>query len=131
VEAYHTGAGLADPVFVPITQSYPGTPAYLNGTQLQFDVNAFPFGTYGFPGDSNYARWEPVYIEAGYGSANWAVDGEGHLAILNEEHDGWIVCEWYHGVNIPQLFQMIKGFDTEPLNIPSSCSRAVLELAYF
>jgi hypothetical protein len=51
------------------------------------------------------------------------------------EHDGWIVCEWVHGFDAPQLFQMIKGFDSgegyTANDIPSSCSRVVLELAYF
>ncbi|EPE24782.1 hypothetical protein GLAREA_08635 [Glarea lozoyensis ATCC 20868] len=105
VEAYHTGAGFADPVFVPIlTKEYQRTRSFLNGTHLQFDVADFSFAAKGFPSDSNYARWEPVTIESGFGDGIWVVDGEGFLAIAQDEHEGWIVCEWYHEVNAPQLF---------------------------
>ncbi|KAG0651886.1 hypothetical protein D0Z07_0826 [Hyphodiscus hymeniophilus] len=126
VEAYHTGAGLADPVFATA-----GSPAYLNGTNLQFDVNAFPFGVNALPGDTNYARWEPVTIAAGYGSGEFATDGDNGLISTDEEFGGWIVCEWYHDINAPQLFQLIKGFATEPTVLPDSCANAILTLDYF
>jgi hypothetical protein len=127
VGAYHTGAGTADPVFA----SAAGSPAYLNGTNLQFDVSAFPFSANGFPSDTNYARWEPITISSGYGTGPWINDGPNGLQVDQEEHDGWIVCEWFHGVNAPQLFQMIKGFDTEPYTIPSSCARVLLFPVFF
>lgn len=129
VEAYHTGAGMADPVFVQGA----GTPAYLNGTQLQFDQSQYPLSANGFPSDTNYGRWEPVTITAGYGSGPWVNGGSQGLYIDQEEHDGWIVCEWSHTtgavLNAPQLFQMVKGFDgtgDEPYQVPSSCARVLL-----
>ena len=48
------------------------------------------------------------------------------IEVDNEEFGGWIVCEWFHGINAPQLFQLIKGFDTEPTVIPSSCANVLL-----
>jgi len=122
VETYHTGAGMADPVFTNST----GSRAYLNGTNLQFDVSPYPFSANAFPSDTNYARWEPVTITSGYGSGPWVNNGPDGLQIDQEEFDGWIVCEWYHGINAPQLFQMIKGFDAPAYTIPSSCARVLL-----
>lgn len=128
LQAYHTGAGLADPVFVPTSDS--ASRAYLNGTQLQFDVSPYPFSANGFPSDTNYARWEPVTISSGYGSGAWVNNGPDGLEIDNEEFGGWLVCEWFHGCNAPQLFQMIKGFDTgaecTAYDVPSSCARVLL-----
>jgi hypothetical protein len=122
LETYHTGAGMADPVFTNST----GSPAFLNGTNLQFDANAYPFAANGFPSDTNYARWEPVTITSGYGSGGWLNNGSAGIVQDNEEFDGWLVCEWFHGVNAPQLFQMIKGFDGDAYDFSCSCSRVVL-----
>jgi len=126
LEAYHTGAGFADPVFTNET----GTLAFLNGTNLQFDTSAFPFSAIGSPSDTNYARWEPVTIESGYGTGVWVNKGPDGIVIDEEEFDGWLVCEWFHGYNAPQLFQLIKGFDHGdgygPYDIPSSCARVLL-----
>jgi hypothetical protein len=125
VEPYHTGAGEADPVFT----SNGTSPAFLNGTSLQFDVDAYPFGVNGLPFDDNYGRWEPVTVTSGYGSGPWANSGENGLTVDAEESDGWLVCEWYHGDNAPQLFQLIKGFDgvgTDPLNVPATCGPVLL-----
>ncbi|KAE8452246.1 hypothetical protein EG329_000945 [Mollisiaceae sp. DMI_Dod_QoI] len=127
LEAYHTGAGLADPVFTNTT----GSPAFLNGTNLQFDVDAYPFSANGYPSDTNYARWESITITSGYGSGGWVNNGPDGLEQNNEEFDGWLVCEWYHGTNAPQLFQMIKGFDGDAYDIPSSCSRVLLFPEFF
>lgn len=127
LEAWHTGAGTADPVFVSGT----GSPAFLNGTNLQFDVSQFAFSADGFPSDTNYARWEPVTIGSGYGSGGWVNNGSAGIVQDNEEFDGWLVCEWFHGTNAPQLFQMIKGFDGDAYVFPSSCSRVVLLPQYF
>lgn len=128
LQAYHTGAGLADPVFAPTSDS--GSRAYLNGTNLQFDVSPFPFSANGFPSDTNYARWEPITIASGYGSGAWVNNGPDGIEIDNDEFDGWLVCEWFHGCNAPQLFQMIKGFDSSAectaYDIPSSCARVLL-----
>ncbi|PMD39367.1 hypothetical protein L207DRAFT_489150 [Hyaloscypha variabilis F] len=126
IETYHTGAGMADPVFTPNATSR----AFLNGTNLQFDVNSYPFSLDAFPSDTNYARWESTSITAGFGSGSFYNDGPNGIQVDNPEHDGWIVCEWYHGDNAPQLFQMIEGFDDVGLNpdtdIPATCSRALL-----
>jgi len=126
IETYHTGAGLADPVFVPT----PTSRAFLNDTNLQFDVNPYPFSLNAFPSDTNYARWEPTTITSGFGSGFFYDDGPNGIQVNNTEHDGWIVCEWYHDDNAPQLFQMIKGFDDVGLNpytdIPATCSRVLL-----
>ncbi|KAH8680023.1 hypothetical protein BGZ60DRAFT_242246 [Tricladium varicosporioides] len=135
LQATHTGAGLADPIFV----SGQGTRSFLNGTNLQFDVNQYAFSAQGLPSDVNYARWEPLSIAAGYGSGNWLLQGTkgvsgGKLVLSDEEHDGWVVCEWFHGINAPQLFQYIKGFDgteEQKNKLPSSCSRADLVIEYF
>jgi hypothetical protein len=125
VETYHTGAGMADPVFSPT-----GSPAFLNDTNLQFDVNAFPFSAIASPGDTNYARWESVAIVTGYGSGGFVNAGTDGLESTNVEFGGWIVCEWFHGINAPQLFQLIKGFDSEPTVLPSSCANVVLLLEF-
>ncbi|KAL3418127.1 hypothetical protein PVAG01_09842 [Phlyctema vagabunda] len=127
LEAYHTGAGLADPVFV----AGAGSRAYLNGTSLQFDVSPYAFGAEAFASDTNYARWEPVSISSGYGSQNFVNQGPAGLQVDSEEHDGWIVCEWFHDRNAPQLFQLIAGFDTvgglDPYtDIPATCARVLL-----
>jgi hypothetical protein len=122
VEAYHTGAGFADPVFVEGA----GSPAYLNGTNLQFDVSPYPFSANGIPADTNYARWEPIDITSGYGNGPWIIDGANGLTVDQEEHGGWLVCEWYHGVDAPQLFQLITGFDTSPDVFPSTCAKVLL-----
>ncbi|KAH8772219.1 hypothetical protein F5882DRAFT_410655 [Hyaloscypha sp. PMI_1271] len=126
IETYHTGAGQADPVFTPNATSR----AFLNGTNLQFDVNLYPFSLNAFASDTSYSRWEPTTITAGYGSGSFYNDGPDGIQVDNSEHDGWIVCEWYHGDNAPQLFQMIKFFDNVGLNpftdIPATCSRVLL-----
>lgn len=126
VEAYHTGAGEADPVFVNGT----GSRAFLNGTNLQFDVSPYPFSVNAFPSDTNYARWEPVTITSGFGSGPWVNGGPDGLHVDQDESDGWLVCEWYHDDNAPQLFQMIKYFDNatdeSPYDVPSSCARVLL-----
>lgn len=52
IGGYHTGAGLADAVAWPNT-TY-GSPAFLNGTYLQFALNSAPSGFYPET-DTNYA----------------------------------------------------------------------------
>ncbi|TVY33965.1 hypothetical protein LSUB1_G006704, partial [Lachnellula subtilissima] len=110
-------AGFADPVFVNTT----GTRAFLNGTHLQFDTSPYAFSALGSPSDTNYARWEPVGIQSGYGTGVWKSNGSDGFVVDAEEFwgGGWF-CEWFHGINAPQLFQMISGFDAEPYNVPSS-----------
>jgi hypothetical protein len=81
------------------------------------------------PFDDNYGRWEPVTITSGYGSGPWVNRGADGLQVDAEESDGWLVCEGYHGVNAPQLFQLIKGFDdvgTTVGDVPSTCGPVLL-----
>ncbi|TEY51371.1 hypothetical protein BOTCAL_0266g00030 [Botryotinia calthae] len=126
LEAWHTGAGMADPVFVDASNNT-GSRMYFNSSQLQFDVSPYPFSINAFPSDTNYARWEPVTITAGYGSGKFVNEGSAGFQVDEEEADGWVVCEWFHGLNAPQLFQMIKYFDApSPYDVPSSCARVLL-----
>ncbi|PQE26098.1 hypothetical protein CJF30_00000815 [Rutstroemia sp. NJR-2017a BBW] len=103
---------------------------YYNGSSLQFDVSPYPFSINAFPSDQNYARWEPVTISSGYGSGDFVNEGSAGFQNKEEEADGWLVCEWFHGDNAPQLFQMIKGFDQGPTkgpyDVPKSCARVLL-----
>lgn len=62
VYAYHTGAGLNDAVLS--TKADQGSPAFLNGTKVQFDLDTpFPWGLK-MTGDTNYAGmfFAPLYI---------------------------------------------------------------------
>ena len=64
--SYHTGAGLSDITFT--SDKTIAAKAFLNGTVLQFDYNStFPWSTF-MVGATNYAGWEPVQMNAGYGS---------------------------------------------------------------
>ena len=56
----------------------------------------------------------------------WKNEGPDGLVVDNEEFGGWLVCEWFHGIDAPQLFQVIEGFNTEPYVFPSSCTRVLL-----
>jgi len=128
VEAYHTGAGTADPVLAKNAT----TPAFLNGTNLQFDQSPYPFGVVASISDTNYARWEPVTISSGYGSGDFSNEASAGIRVTDEESDGWIICEWSHGDNAPQLFQLIKGFDDGPVvDLPATCARVVLLPQFF
>jgi hypothetical protein len=131
VQTYHTGAGTADPVFANVTSS----PAFLNGTQLQFNAGDYPFSVVAGPGDDNYARWEPVTIDAGYGEGDFYIDSKLGIQLDSEEFGGWIECDWWHGDNYPQLFQLINGYDSGPgyttTNLPSSCANILLIPEYF
>jgi len=120
LEAYHTIADHSDPVFTNGT----GTPAYLNGTNLQMDNNSpVPIAVDAVDYD-NDARWGRVSIAAGYGQTVWSNEGSDGLQV--QDGDGWIVCEWFHGINAPQLFWMVGGSDPQPFDIPSSCARVIL-----
>jgi hypothetical protein len=128
VETYHTGAGLADPVFTSDLNARAAS--FLNGTHLQFDTGFTPFAANPYLGDTNYARWEPATINSGYGSSNWEITEDG-LTILDEEFGGWLVCEWFHGTNAPQLFTLIEGFDSPEGVYPATCAKVLLRPEYF
>jgi hypothetical protein len=103
-----------------------GSRAFLNNTQLQFDVNQYPFSINAPGGDTNYARWEPTTIGTSYGTPGFVNNGIEGIVIDSETFGGWLVCQWYHGQNEPQLFQLISGFDSAPGDYPSSCFKATL-----
>jgi len=119
LESYHTIADHADPVFTNGT----GTPAFLNGTNLQLDNSPFP-SAMDVIDELNNARWGPVSIGAGFGDTVWSFEGSDGFQV--EGGDGWLVCEWFHDINAPQLFWMNAGLDPQPYNIPSSCARVIM-----
>ena len=136
VEAYHTGAGTADPVFQKANK---GPLAYLNGTHLQLDVgqgNAYPFSLVASTTDLNYARWELTSISIGWGSGKFVNNGPEGLQLKDEEFGGWVLCEWFHVLsdevqNAPQLFVANSGFDGNkmaggPKDLPASCANVLL-----
>jgi len=138
--AYHTGAGLDDAAVssnVSIAEtSYlnataTSTPSAPDNHEL-FDLGT----TYPFVGLSNscyvvhpwcaiantsqfmnmavntgqYAAWEPVRIDVGYGGNNTFASGffingtgfqwtsaTGKNGTLSDEFGGWLVCDWWHG----------------------------------
>ncbi|RPA97348.1 hypothetical protein L873DRAFT_1809888, partial [Choiromyces venosus 120613-1] len=61
---YHTGAGINDLTF----RAEPGSKAFLNETQLQWDLNTpdIPWGTY-FSSPINYVAWKETTADIGYG----------------------------------------------------------------
>ncbi|MCJ1440264.1 MAG: hypothetical protein MMC23_000747 [Stictis urceolatum] len=130
LESYHTGAGLADPCFSPDKN----TKFIFNGTSLVQDIgNGVQLGMIAYTGDANYARWEPVSIEGGQGSMNWVDNGSKGIGLTGDAgkvFGGWVVCQWYHGQNVPQLFVGVKGFtgSNSPSvpNLPVSCANVKL-----
>ncbi|KAJ5317441.1 hypothetical protein PENANT_c074G11108 [Penicillium antarcticum] len=123
VYGYHTGAGLNDAV---LTQDVgTASSAYLNGTNVVFDYKTeFPWGMIAV-GNTNYASWQPIQINAGTGTDGFSIDN----GLLQWSEDmgfgGWLVCDWFH--NAPQLFYLYKYYD--PI-IPSSCSKVQVKVEY-
>lgn len=116
VYGYHTGAGLNDAVLSPDVGT--ASPAFLNGTNVQFDLDTpFPWGLYMLP-QNNYGAWEPVQINTGYGSNDFSIGNDGLQWSEPQGFGGWLVCDWYH--NAPQLFYLYKYLQP---TIPSSCSK--------
>ncbi|CRG91240.1 hypothetical protein PISL3812_08288 [Talaromyces islandicus] len=122
VEAYHTGAGLADAVLT--TSSSAAGKFYLNETYLQMDIGQ-EF-TYGFElgGATNYAGWEFVEVNAGQGISGFVVENN-HVVWNETEFSGWLACDWWHGA--PQLFWTVAY---ENFTYPSSCSPVQLTQAF-
>lgn len=77
---------MADPVFFPTVDS--ASRSFLNGTNLQFDASPYPFAANGAPGDTNYARWEPITVTAGYGQGVFAIDAQSGIVTTDEEFGG-------------------------------------------
>ncbi|RAO68278.1 uncharacterized protein BHQ10_004290 [Talaromyces amestolkiae] len=121
VEAYHTGAGLGDPVLTTVTAN--AGHFYLNETYLQMDIGQEY--TYGFDvgGATNYAAWEFVEINAGQGVSGFELENNNTLTWNSTEFGGWLACDWWHGA--PQLFWLI-AYEEGDISYPSSCSEVDL-----
>ncbi|KAJ5785799.1 uncharacterized protein N7503_011011 [Penicillium pulvis] len=121
--SYHTGAGLSDGVLDSNATVAPKF--WLNGTTAYADLGTdYPWGMT-VAGDTNYAAWEPVTINAGGGETGFAISNGNLVWSTDEGFAGWLVCPWYH--NAPQLFGLISYYD--PV-IPSSCSKVTLKPVY-
>ncbi|KAJ5100364.1 hypothetical protein N7456_006416 [Penicillium angulare] len=121
--SYHTGAGLSDGVF---SSNATAAPKFsLNGTTAYADLGTSFLWGVEVNGDTNYAAWEPVTINAGQGEAEFAIQDGNFVYSEEQGFAGWLVCPWYH--NAPQLFALIKYYD--PV-IPSSCSKVTLKAVY-
>ncbi|KAB8079612.1 hypothetical protein BDV29DRAFT_164053 [Aspergillus leporis] len=119
VYGYHTGAGLNDAVLTSDVGT--ASPAFLNGTNVQFALDTpFPWGLY-MVGQNNYGAWEPVEINTGYGNDGFSVSDNSLQWSEQKGFGGWLVCDWYH--NEPQLFYLYKYIQA---TIPSSCSKVQL-----
>ncbi|KAJ5461262.1 uncharacterized protein N7458_002814 [Penicillium daleae] len=123
VYAYHTGAGLNDAVLDKDDTN--AAPFYLNGTSALATLGTeFPWGM-SANGDTNYASWEPIEINAGEGSSGFSIDNGNFVWSEADGFGGWLVCDWSH--NAPQLFYLNRYYQP---TIPSSCSTAQLNAIY-
>ncbi|KAJ5958865.1 uncharacterized protein N7479_006015 [Penicillium vulpinum] len=124
VYAYHTGAGLNDAVLTKDASI--ASPIYLNGTNALFDLQTdFPWGMIA-TGNTNYASWSPIVINAGDGGTDgFSVKGNNFQWSEANGFGGWLVCDWIH--NAPQLFYLNRYYDAI---IPSSCSKVQLKTEY-
>ncbi|KKY13453.1 hypothetical protein UCRPC4_g06973 [Phaeomoniella chlamydospora] len=88
LEAYHTGAGFND---ATLNSFDTAAKAFLNGTNLQFDLgqgDEYPWGLVLYA-DTNYAAWDPVEVNVGYGTGSFAIV-DNKLVWSDEEFLGWI-----------------------------------------
>ncbi|KAF9884395.1 hypothetical protein FE257_001795 [Aspergillus nanangensis] len=123
VYGYHSAAGMNDAVLSGNVED--ASPAFMNGTYVQFDLDTpFPWGL--VMSQVNYASWEPVQINAGYGQDGFFTNSTGLQWETEVGFGGWLVCDWYH--NAPQLFFMDRY--RKPV-IPQECTRVLLKLEYF
>ncbi|KAK5020265.1 hypothetical protein LTR60_000672 [Cryomyces antarcticus] len=140
--SYHTGAGLND-VALNASKTH-ASKGFLNVTATvrfnyttnanetvpvtyqEFDLgNTWPYGmALGYA--ATYAAWEPVTVNAGYGSGGFSVNATGlQVDEQSTGFGGWLACDWWHGV--PQLFWMLKYYHDV---IPSSCATVNLVPEY-
>jgi len=122
---YHTGAGLSDATFLDDTAD--AAKGFLNETYLEFDFGQdgeYPWG-FSFFGDTNYAAWDPVEINTGFGTGGFAIQ-DGKLVWDDAEFAGWLSCDWFHGV--PQLFYQVTYY--VGTYVPPSCSNIDLIVEY-
>ncbi|KAJ5105008.1 hypothetical protein NUU61_002355 [Penicillium alfredii] len=123
VHSYHTGAGLNDVVLAKDSDS--AARVFLNGTNAQVDFKTeFPWGFVAV-GDTNYASWESIKINVGYGSDGFSIKDGNFQWSTEYSFGGWLVCDWFH--NVPQLFYLNRYY--KPV-IPSSCSKVQLKPVY-
>ncbi|EED18686.1 conserved hypothetical protein [Talaromyces stipitatus ATCC 10500] len=88
VEAYHTGAGMADAVLTTVTAN--AGHFYLNETYLQMDIGQeFSYG-FDIGGATNYAAWEFVTINAGQGYPGFELENKSTLTYNSTEFGGWL-----------------------------------------
>ncbi|PGH27072.1 hypothetical protein AJ80_01258 [Polytolypa hystricis UAMH7299] len=122
VSSFHTGAGLSDAVVQPVRGD--AAKGFLKDTHQQFQIGdelewAMVMGV-----DANFSRWDSVHINAGRGTPGFSIDA-GKLHWKEDgEFQGWLVCNWWHG--IPQLFWI----ESPDVPYPEGCSRPVLEVEY-
>ncbi|KAJ5463172.1 hypothetical protein N7475_008116 [Penicillium sp. IBT 31633x] len=123
VYAYHTGAGLNDAVLTKDASK--ASRAYLNGTQTLFDFKTeFSWGMVA-TGNTNYASWLPITIDAAAGSDGFSVKDNNFQWSEDNGFGGWLICDWFH--NAPQLFYLYRYYEPK---IPSTCSKVQLKAEY-
>ncbi|CAG8318732.1 unnamed protein product [Penicillium nalgiovense] len=124
VYAYHTGAGLNDAVLTKDASM--ASPVYLNGTNAVVDLKSELSWGLIATGNTNYASWLPMVINAGSGgSEGYSIEGDNFQWSEQSGFGGWLVCDWYH--NAPQLFYLNRYYTA---TIPSSCSKVQVKAEY-
>ncbi|KAG4430517.1 hypothetical protein IFR05_014003 [Cadophora sp. M221] len=129
----HTNSTSADIVFGNSSESH-GTALVLHESQLQLDDYRFSLSAWEGNWDRGGTRWLPTKLFAGDGTVGFIDSGSSGIVILADFFNGWLVCKWSHGFNVPRLFHMLKAEDAGvgfgPNDIPSSCARALLMPKY-
>ncbi|GAB1210841.1 hypothetical protein APSETT445_009639 [Aspergillus pseudonomiae] len=88
VYGYHTGAGFNDAVLTSDVGT--ASPAFLNGTNVQFSLDTpFPWGLVMRP-QNNYGAWEPVEINTGYGTGSFSINDDGLNWSEQQGFGGWL-----------------------------------------
>ncbi|KAJ5625556.1 hypothetical protein N7510_001865 [Penicillium lagena] len=123
VYTYHTGAGFNDAV---LDNDESGAPSiHLNETRVSFELGTHTPWDMDVGGDTNYASWEAVTVNAGVGSTGFSINENGLVWSEKEGFGGWLVCEWFH--NGPQLFWINRFYS---YTVPCSCSKVKLDPVY-
>ncbi|KAF2086247.1 hypothetical protein K490DRAFT_66795 [Saccharata proteae CBS 121410] len=123
IEAYHTGAGLADAV---LAGKEGGASFFFNGTRVDSTV-------YGYNGGSNlgiaglqlgnaiyeYNSWAATTVDNGQGTTGYTYNETYGLAgDPYYEFAGWMACYWAHN-GAPQLFNL--AYPPGSFNKPDTC----------
>ncbi|KAI9697997.1 MAG: hypothetical protein M1836_004350 [Candelina mexicana] len=85
LSAYHTGAGLNDATLGPDH----GIRGFLNGTRQRFDLGTEFLWGLSLASNFNYAGWQFVYVNSGYGSDAMVLNGSG-LVQTYGQFGGWL-----------------------------------------